>query len=531
MATETRRPARWALPGGLLLGQYLVLSVLVDLPTTGPAAGLIGAMRLAAPVVLAAAAAGWLLARQGVTSSGALAEDPLPAWRPWPALAFQALAFAATAAAAWLVLGPGAPPATAPRLAVLLVGSGATALLALAVAVPLRWAARHLAGAWLVPLLALGLGALAWRAAAAAEQLWGALSSFTFVAVVALLRAGAGQVVADPGALVLGLDGFEVEIAPICSGVNGVGLVLMFLATWIALARRRLHVGRALLLLPLGALAALAANVLRIALLLLVGAAGHEALALGGFHSKLGWILFLGLALGGVALAERLPWLHRAAAPRDDRALVPQAAGAYLGPLMATMVAALGTSLWADGPLDAWYGVRVVAAVAVLVGVRASLPAPRLHLAGALVPALIGAVTCLAWVLAVRGEGDGLAEALGRLSPQAQTIWVASRLLGSILVIPVVEELAFRGFLLPWLVGQDFEATDPRAWTVAAVALSSLAFGVLHASWLAGTAAGLAFAAAKLWRGRLGDAILAHALCNAGVAAAALWGGRLDLWA
>jgi membrane protease YdiL (CAAX protease family) len=45
-----------------------------------------------------------------------------------------------------------------------------------------------------------------------------------------------------------------------------------------------------------------------------------------------------------------------------------------------------------------------------------------------------------------------------------------------------------------------------------------------------GTLAGFAFATLRLWRGRLGDAVLAHAVCNAGLAAAALGGGRLDSW-
>ena len=97
-------------------------------------------------------------------------------------------------------------------------------------------------------------------------------------------------------------------------------------------------------------------------------------------------------------------------------------------------------------------------------------------------------------------------------------------------MIPIVEELAFRGFLLPWLVSPRFEQVPPRVWTFGAVAFSSLAFGALHRVWLLGALAGLAFAVARLRRGRLGDAILAHAAANAVVAAAAVWGGRLDLW-
>ena len=98
-------------------------------------------------------------------------------------------------------------------------------------------------------------------------------------------------------------------------------------------------------------------------------------------------------------------------------------------------------------------------------------------------------------------------------------------------MIPVVEELAFRGFLLRWLVSPEFERVPPRAWTWSAVLLSSLAFGAVHAHWILGTLTGLAFAMVLLRRGRLADAILAHALTNAGIAVAVLGFGRWDLWA
>jgi CAAX prenyl protease-like protein len=105
------------------------------------------------------------------------------------------------------------------------------------------------------------------------------------------------------------------------------------------------------------------------------------------------------------------------------------------------------------------------------------------------------------------------------------------RVVGSCLLVPVVEELAFRGFLLRWLVSPEFERVPPRAWTWWAVLLSSVAFGALHSHWILGTLAGLAFAAARLRRGHLGDAIFAHALANAGIAVAVLAFGRWDLWA
>ncbi len=94
----------------------------------------------------------------------------------------------------------------------------------------------------------------------------------------------------------------------------------------------------------------------------------------------------------------------------------------------------------------------------------------------------------------------------------------------------MVEELAFRGFLLRWLVSPEFESVPPRAATWPAILLSSLAFGALHDHWVLGTLGGLVFAVAWMRRGRLADAILAHALANASIAVAVLEFGRWDLW-
>ena len=129
-----------------------------------------------------------------------------------------------------------------------------------------------------------------------------------------------------------------------------------------------------------------------------------------------------------------------------------------------------------------------------------------------------------------RATAREIAAALAGLGAAERGVWIAVRAAGSCLVIPLVEELAFRGFLLPWIVSPEFERVPPRGWTWAAALGSSLAFGALHGEWLLGTVAGLAFAAARLWRGRLGDAVLAHALCNAAVAAAVLTRGWWGLW-
>lgn len=523
---------RWGLPGALFLVELTALSLAVDLPTTGPAMRLVSAVRLVIPVVVGAAAGAWLL--HGPTLQTAVPEGAaLPPWRPWPALALQPLAFAAAALVGWRLLREGAPPPGLGALAAWLSALALAGVLALWSAAPLGWTARVLLRRWRVPILAIGLGLLVWRSAVAAEGLWGVLSAATLEAVAAVLRAIAGGVTVDPAARLIGLRGFSVLVAPVCSGVDGVGLMLVFQATWLSIARARLRFPRALVLLPLGAAAALAANVARIAVLLVVGASGHEALALGGFHSKLGWILFIALALGSVALAERATWLRRPepAPNRDgDAAGFPDAAAAHVAPLVAALAAAVITGVFGEGPLDAWYAVRICAALLVLGLVRHALPRPALS--ASWLPVLLGLGVGGLWLVPWQADGEPLRAALAALPWAERLAWIAVRAAGACLVIPLVEELAFRGFLLPWLSsGAADGARGPaRGWTWPAVLVSSLAFGAVHQRWVLGTVAGVAFAAARLRRGRLGDAVLAHAIANAVLAAAAIAFGRWDLW-
>ena len=61
--------------------------------------------------------------------------------------------------------------------------------------------------------------------------------------------------------------------------------------------------------------------------------------------------------------------------------------------------------------------------------------------------------------------------------------------------------------------------------------VSSAAFGALHGQlWPAGAVAGLVYALALKGRGRLGDAIVAHATTNALLACCASLTGNWSLW-
>ncbi|MFL6710303.1 MAG: CAAX prenyl protease-related protein [Massilia sp.] len=91
---------------------------------------------------------------------------------------------------------------------------------------------------------------------------------------------------------------------------------------------------------------------------------------------------------------------------------------------------------------------------------------------------------------------------------------VAIRIAGAALVVPVMEELFWRSFVLRWLDRPDFSSVSPGAVSVKAIAISSLLFGVEHNLWFAGLVAGLAYALLYRRHQRLWSPILAHGVTN-----------------
>jgi CAAX prenyl protease-like protein len=96
-------------------------------------------------------------------------------------------------------------------------------------------------------------------------------------------------------------------------------------------------------------------------------------------------------------------------------------------------------------------------------------------------------------VLAPQGSGSdtALAEGLAQLPHWAAALWLLFRVLGSVITVPVAEELAFRGYLIRKLMAKDFAAVSPGQFAWLSFLMSSLLFGLLHDRWIAGTLAGM----------------------------------------
>ena len=107
---------------------------------------------------------------------------------------------------------------------------------------------------------------------------------------------------------------------------------------------------------------------------------------------------------------------------------------------------------------------------------------------------------------------------------------VLTRIAGAALVVPLMEELFWRSFLLRWIAASDFESIDPSQIRVKSVVITALLFGVEHNLWLAGIVAGLAYSALYMRHRTIWSPILAHAVTNGLLGAWVVATGNWTFW-
>ena len=427
-----------------------------------------------------------------------------------------------------------------------------TVLLALACVPPRSWvqAIRSTGLLWLYSFLA---GVAGWYLGSSVKVLWtatstaqsGMMQSGTLYAVKAILSVFLSDVVIDPASFTVGTARYPITIAAGCSGVEGLGLVLLFTSVWLWYYRKEYRFPQALLLVPCALVCIWLLNIFRLCVLILImNARGSDVAGL-GFHSVAGWISFTVVALAFSLATQRISWIRKmpaavscaAGSPRSDSLEISPGASvemheyrgespairAYLVPLLAILAAAF-VSKAVSGSIEWFYALRFFAATIALWYFWPELKEARLALwlvwAGCRRGCLSG-VDGRRYALSASTGGQSLGSALAALSPTARWTWIAFRVAAAVVTVPIAEELAFRGYLARRFVSREFDAVSFSSLTLLSICLSSAVFGLEHMKnlmdWqhlLLGTLAGLAFAAALRWRGRMGDAVAAHAVSN-----------------
>lgn len=365
--------------------------------------------------------------------------------------------------------------------------------------------------------------------------LWGRVIGLTVNVVSLLLHPFVHDLSVNPMVGSFSTHAFHLVITPECAGFEGAGLMLVFTGAWLLIFRKECRFPHVLILVPASIVLAWILNSVRLAVLFLIGNSGAPGVALGGFHSQAGWIAFSGLAFGFVMVLQHVPTLKKkqvAAEVSYAGSPQPEATAAYLMPFLAILAVSMLTRAVSAG-FEWLYPVRFFAAVLVLWHYRRTYRTFGWTFGW---PALVtGCFVGAMWLgldqLNPSGSSFEVASALVGLSPGSRLTWMFFRVLAACTSVPVAEELAFRGFLLRRLVSANFETVKPERFTWVAVIVSSIAFGLLHGNrWAAGILAGLMYAWTFYRRGKVGDAIAAHAVTNGLLAIWVLITGDWDLW-
>jgi uncharacterized protein len=105
------------------------------------------------------------------------------------------------------------------------------------------------------------------------------------------------------------------------------------------------------------------------------------------------------------------------------------------------------------------------------------------------------------------------------------------RAVRAILIVPVVEELFWRAWLMRWLINPKFEQVPLGAYTASSMIVTVILFASEHGPyWEVGLAAGLIYNWWMIRTRSLGDCILAHAVTNGILSAYVIATNQWQYW-
>ncbi|HEV2435319.1 MAG TPA: CAAX prenyl protease-related protein [Verrucomicrobiae bacterium] len=109
-------------------------------------------------------------------------------------------------------------------------------------------------------------------------------------------------------------------------------------------------------------------------------------------------------------------------------------------------------------------------------------------------------------------------------------LMIGTRILGSTLVVPPLEEVFYRSFLYRYFARPDFLSVPLNRFLPLPFFATAAVFGFSHFQWLAGILCGMAYQWLVLRKNRLGDAMTAHAITNFLLGVWVVWKPAWQFW-
>jgi hypothetical protein len=188
----------------------------------------------------------------------------------------------------------------------------------------------------------------------------------------------------------------------------------------------------------------------------------------------------------------------------------------------ALYMALLVLQSWAPGSLWWIYPLKTLAVAAVLWGLRGYYVELRPAFPAAGIA--VGIAAIVVWI-AIDPYYPKLSALLGQTPPSpfdpttltpiaVRWMFLAFRVAGAAVVVPLMEELFWRGFLIRWIDNPNFKAVPLGAFAWRSFVVTSVLFGIEHEQWLAGVVCGALYNGLLYRERNLFSCVLAHAVSN-----------------
>ncbi|HMP84060.1 MAG TPA: CAAX prenyl protease-related protein [Verrucomicrobiota bacterium] len=150
---------------------------------------------------------------------------------------------------------------------------------------------------------------------------------------------------------------------------------------------------------------------------------------------------------------------------------------------------------------------------------------------------VVGVVIFVAWVgmdpfypknhILMQDTPESIWNPFARFGENSLVAWalIVIRIFGMTIIVPPLEEVFYRSFVYRYVIKYDFMKVPLRCFDGVSFVLVSVLFGAMHFQWLPGILCGMAYQWLVIRKGRLGDAMTAHAITNFLLGCYVVWKG------
>lgn len=322
----------------------------------------------------------------------------------------------------------------------------------------------------------------------------------------------------EKGRAVITGGSFFGEVAPGCAGYEGVSFIVLFMIIFYPYLRKAFNRIEFFLVLSVCVAVVFLMNSIRMAILMYVGEHISPEVAIGGFHTNFGMLTLVIVSIicmvsvwiksnfdssNKIQIEEN----HTLSKKFNDETVM-------IMPLVMLLSTSLITGI-ASSKFNWLYPVPIVFAAIACFPIRSKIYSFRPH--RLYIPSLVGLIVFFIWIYLIPRDANYEVEFIENLNTYGQgvaVIWILFRILGSSLVVPVVEELAFRGALWDIIIEKLTIDISPNSKKIVSLLSTSLAFGYLHEDMVAATIAGISYGLLRFFYNNKSYPIIAHVTTN-----------------